>query len=57
VTRAKAVAVVGRVNVLAPTAGDPYFRYTWRRADGTPGRTRGAKTFEDALVKARGIWR
>lgn len=54
-TRAKAVAVVGRVNVLAPTASDPYFRYTWTRADGTPGRTRGAKSLEDALDKARVI--
>ena len=51
-SRAKPVAVVGRVRVLAPTGTDAYYRFTWTRPDGTQGRTRGCKTLEDAVEKA-----
>ena len=54
-SRTAPVASVGRVNVLAPTNNDPYYRYTWTRADGKLGRTRGCRKLADALAKAAAI--
>jgi len=53
--RGQPVAVVGRVNILAPTGSSAYFRLTWTQADGSPGRTSGSTTLEAATSKATGI--
>lgn len=49
------IAVVGRVNVLAPTGSGPYYRLTWTQPDGKPGRTSGGRTKAGALAKAAGL--
>lgn len=46
------VAVVGAVNILAPTGSSPYFRLTWTDPDGKPGRTTGGRTLQGATEKA-----
>jgi integrase len=54
-SRAKPVAKVGVVSILAPKGDSPYFRCTWRRADGKAGRTTAGVTLEEAKAKARSI--
>lgn len=54
-TRAKPVAKIGIVSILAPKGDDPYYRCTWTRADGKAGRTTGGRTLEEARSKAESI--
>lgn len=54
-TRAKPIAKVGIVSILAPKGDDPYYRCSWTRADGKAGRTTAGRTLEDAKAKAESI--
>lgn len=41
--RTAPAAVIGQVNVLAPTGASAYYRLSWTNPDGTAGRTTGGK--------------
>lgn len=53
--RARPVAVIGPVNVLAPRNDQRYYRLTWTNPDGTAGRTSGGTTLAAASAKATGL--
>jgi hypothetical protein len=46
---------VGRVSVLPPKAGGRYYRLTWTKPDGTPGRTTAGRDEAGARAKAAEI--